>query len=68
VPSAPAVNLETATAFTLGAEQALAAGLALGALIAPSVSNRRAMVERKGFSPFTSVATGRKIGGCFWAA
>ena len=35
-------------------------------VMAPSVSRRRAIVERKRFSPFTSVATGRKIGGCFW--
>ena len=35
-------------------------------LIAPSVSSRRAMVERKRFSAWTLVATGRNSGGCAW--
>jgi hypothetical protein len=33
-------------------------------VMAPSVSRRRAMVERKRFSAFTSVAIGRNSGGC----
>jgi len=33
--------------------------------MAPSVSSRRAIVDRKRFSPLTSVATGRNTGGCF---
>src|SRR5216683_1915386 len=34
--------------------------------MAPSVSRRRAMVERKRFSALTSVAIGRNSGGCAW--
>ena len=35
-------------------------------VMAPSVSSRRAMVERKRFSALTSVAIGRNSGGCAW--
>ena len=35
-------------------------------VMAPSVSSRRAMVERKRFSAFTFVAIGRNSGGCAW--
>src|ERR1700730_11242922 len=34
--------------------------------MAPSVSRRRAMVERKRFSALTLVAIGRNSGGCGW--
>src|SRR3546814_6067065 len=34
--------------------------------IAPSVSSRRAIVERKRFSAFTLEAIGRNSGGCAW--
>ncbi len=52
--------------IVVGAEQALAAGLALAAGDGAKVSRRRAIVDRKRFSPLTSVATGRNTGGCFW--
>jgi hypothetical protein len=52
--------------IVVGAEQALSAGLALAAGDgAERVETPRDRRQNR-FSPFTSVATGRKIGGCFW--
>ena len=60
-------GIPAALAFkiVLGAEQALPSGLALAARDGAEGIGRRAMVLRKRFSAFTSVAMGRNSGG--WA-
>ena len=52
--------------IVLGAEQPCPPVWRWPRVIAPSVSSRRAMVDRKRFPPFTLAAIGRKSGGCAW--